>query len=356
MGFFTLLFCVCALMTLGLFWGLKFFPHKLINKYPSELVETGVLYFALLFGGSVLCIEGYLPVSLLVLSGIGGLITISISALSPSKTWKYGLSALLCYFSVLFFYQFWGHSLFYSFALTAVWGLLWAVFVFFNRFPLTSSLVSFSWMLGIVCVGPIMSGIPRMIIAESALLGISVMVYSRFKLLQKKLILGETTSFLIGFLWSGVWTYFVSQGGLFQTITAYGYYLFEGIILGLAFFFQKKIITFPSDIVSKLSSKSTAIIFSHLLILSFLSMLTMRMNQSIIPVLIFSVLVILLDLYMRLSALENPLPTWREMFRDAKDSVLILTNELKSRKQKVLKKSPSKNPVKKKTQKRKSQK
>ncbi len=356
MSFLGFLLCVCLLTAFGVFFGLKFFSHRLRNVYSSELIETSVLYLGLLLGGSVLCAGGYLPVSFLVLLGIGGTSTIGISVLTPSKSWKCGLSALLCYLSVLFLYQFYGYSLFYSLILAVVWGILWAVFVFFNRYPLTSSLVSFAWMLGIVCVGLIISEIPRMLIAGSALLGTSVMMFSHFKTFQKKLVLNETVSFFIGFLWAGVWTYFVSQGGLFQTITAYGYYLFEGIILGLTFFFHKKSPSFLSDNVLKFSSKSTAIIFSHLLILSFLSMMTMRMNQNIVSVLIFALIIVLLDLYMRLNALENPLPTWREMFRDTKDSVIILANEIKSRKQKAQNNSPLKKPVKKKTQKRKSQK
>ena len=48
---------------------------------------------------------------------------------------------------------------------------------------------------------------------------------------------------------------------------------------------------------------------------------------------------------MRLNALEHPIPTWREMFKNTKDAVLTMADEMKSNKntphkKKQLKKKP----------------
>ena len=366
MGLFIPLICICLITYVGFFLGLKFYP-RLKWKYPSELVETTILYVSFLISSGIACCLSFVPLSWFFVLNLGALTVLGIKLLSFSKRWKWGLSFLLCLVSVLCLYD---DSILSVFFLTLFWGIAWGIFFFFDRFPLVSSLVSVCWTFGIVFVGLVMRGIPEMIIFQTALFGGCIAIFSRFKLLQKNPRLGCLPALMGGFIWAGLWTYFISKGAVIQTLVSFGYYLFEAVFLIGAFVLHRPLTTLLEQLLarSQFSSKATNIVFTHTLALSFLSIMSMQMNQSTAPLLLIALGIILIDLYMRLNALEHPIPTWREMFKDTKESVMLLVDEVKSKntaskeeaktsKKVPIKKTSSKKSVKKKTvQKRKTKK
>ena len=332
MGFFTFLVCVCMVVCAGLFLGLKFYPRSKC-RLSSESMELGLLYTALLVGSGIMCLYSFLSLSSFTLMALGSLAILGISDCSFSKMGKVALSFLLCFISASFLYPFSGHFL-HIFSLALFWGASWGIFVFFDRFPFVSSLVSFSWALGIVSVGLIVRRIPEMIIVQAALLASIIALFSRFKASHRSFNLGRNVACLVGFFWAGIWTYFISTGAIIPTLIPFGYYLFEGIVLLTAFILHRPMMTFGEHLMLQLqfTSKATHIIFLHLLFLSFLSALSMYSTYSMTNVLVFAWLLILIDLYVRLNALEHPIPTWHEMFKDTKNSLLTLMDEVKSSK------------------------
>ena len=317
-------------------------------------MELGLLYTALLIGSGIMCLYSFLPLSFFTLIALGSLAILGIADCSFSKMGKLALSFLLCFISASFLYPFSGHFL-QIFSLALFWGFSWGIFVFFDRFPFVSSLVSFSWALGIVSVGLIARRIPEMIIVQVALLASIIALFSRFKASRGSFNLGQNTACLFGFFWAGIWTYFISTGAIVQTLIPFGYYLFEGIILLTAFILHRPMMTFGERLMlqGQFTAKATNIIFLHLLFLSFLSAMSMYSTYSMTNVLVFAWLLILIDLYVRLNALEHPIPTWREMFKDTKNSMLTLVDEVKSSRTPQKKKAVPKKKTNKKRKKKK---
>ena len=84
MGFFIPLICLCAVVFLGFFLGLKFYP-RLKWKYPSNLMETGILYFSLLIGLGAGCCLSFVPFSWFILLSLGSLAVLGVQFLSISN-------------------------------------------------------------------------------------------------------------------------------------------------------------------------------------------------------------------------------------------------------------------------------
>ena len=330
MNFFTTLTCICLIVYFCLYVGLKFYP-QLKRKELSDLVQIEFLFGTIFVGSGVLCILSLLPLSLFFVLNTGGLLAIIIQHAPFSLKLKLLLSFCLCLCSTLCLYPSTEHFLLMPVVLTLFWGITWGIFVLFDCCSFVSYIVSLCWGIAIVAVGLVMRTIPQMIIAQTALLTVSITVFSCVRFSQKKTNLGKTVASLMGFIWGGILTYFVNSGAVLQTFILFGYYFFEGIILLGLFLTRKNMVTLLEHLlnVPQVRSKAMGIIFSHLLILSFLSSMTMSVRGDIVPALIFVLVVVLMDLYLRLSTLETPMPTWRELFKSTFQGITDFTKQIK---------------------------
>ena len=240
MGFFLSLILICLLVSFGVWFGVKSYAHfhqKFFLNH-KEFVEGTVLYLALLLGVGAFSALSFIPASVVLLWGFAGLGILSFSQSSLSMKKRLFSQALLCFASVLALYQF-SESFFYSLLLTFLWWGMWRLIVFFDRFPLTSFLVSLAWTMALLAMGLLIHTIPNGVVALVALLGVMTFLFSSLGALQKQPFLGQLISSMLGFIWAGVWVYFLRTGALFQTLTAFGYYLFEAGFLVMALFCQR---------------------------------------------------------------------------------------------------------------------
>ena len=336
MGFIASLFCVCFVAFIGLLWGVKlyarFYPTSFLHH--QELTTAVALYGAFLFGGLLLSIFSFLPFSSLAIWCISGLAVLGLECSSFPKKWKIIFSFLLCLSNVLSLYQFDQNAVLGSFLMALLWLGIWRLWVLFDHFPFVSFLTSISWTIALVLVGIVMHTIPTVLLIPVALIGSGVVAASYFQLVQRKAILGYLTSSLAGFVWAGVWVYFLTTGSFFQVLTAFGYYIFEGVVLGVAFYLHRPLQTYLGRMLSfpQLASKAVSVVFSHLLILSFLAAMTLHMKFGVAPVLIFALVVVLVDLSLRLNVLVHPQPSWKELLKNTKDSLSVLVKQVKDKK------------------------
>ena len=330
MGSGMSLFFVCILIFFGILFGLKtyirFYPAKFLAH--QDIAEAVTFFLGILLGGGILF--AFHPNLSLFVWIIGGLCAFVLTFSSFSKKGKIFLSLLLCWGMVWNLDPSTGPLTFKMLLSTALWWGGWHLFAWFDRFPLTSLVVSLGWMLAFVSVGVLMRFMPVGCIVQVGLLGTATMALMYFKFSERKPFLGRMSSSLAGFLWMGVWGLFMVQGALVQTITAWGYYLFEIAVLGMALIRHRPLQTYLGRLLEQpaLASKAFSAVFSHVLILSFLSAMTMHMMGSRI-FLIFILLVVLIDLYFRLHVLENPQPTWRELLKNTKTTLISCGSEFK---------------------------
>ena len=335
MGFFISLLSVCVLIFIALLLGVqlyaRFFPAFFLRA--QEKVLALAFYISFLVGGIILSAAHFFPLSSLIVWAVAGLAALGMDCSSFSKRWKALLSFGLCMGSVLNLYQFSQNAVFWTLGGALIWWGIWRLWVWFDRFPLISFLTSLSWMFALCSVGLFMHTIPFFLLVPVSLIGTGVVAVSFFQLSQKKPFLGALSASLAGFVWGGIWFYFLSAGAVFQVLTAFGYYLFEGIALAIACYYHRPLQTYLTELLAfpNLASKAVSVVFSHLLILSFLSAMTIGMNLTVAPVLLFALIIILVDLYLRLSSLMNPQPTWRELFKNTKEGLFLFTKQIRGK-------------------------
>ena len=355
MGFSASLFSVCLIVFIGFLLGVKLYArvYPAFFLHYKERVLAGTLYASFLTGGILLSVTSFLPVSALAVWAAAGLAVLGLETSSCSGKWKTPLSLLLCLGTALTVYQFDKNAVFGAVFIAFVWWGIWRFFLWFDRFPFVSFLTSVSWTVALFSVGLVMHTVPNLLLILLSLIGTGVMATAYFCLLQKQPILGRLSASLAGFIWAGIWAYFCATGAVFQTFTAFGYYLFEGIALAVCFYFHRPLQTYLERMLAfpDLASKAVSVIFSHLLILSFLAAMTLQMKLTVAPVLIFALIVVLVDLHLRLSSLIHPQPTWRELLKNTKESFSLLTQQFKKEpvKKKIV--SPKKHTRKKKVKK-----
>ncbi|MGN0919898.1 MAG: hypothetical protein ACI4OR_04000 [Alphaproteobacteria bacterium] len=354
MGFLAFLFCVCAITFIGLLFGLKLCAHFCPTSFlPHNEKSTAIaLYSAFLLAGLALSVFSFLPFSVWGVWALSGFAVLGLRCSSFSKKWKRIFSFLLCLGAVLTLYQLNQTAVLFSCLFALFWWGIWSLYVWFDRFAFVSFLTSVSWMIALFSVGAVMHTVPASLMAASGVMGAGVLAVSYFRLGQKKPILGPLTASLAGFIWAGIWTYFLTTGAFIQVLTGLGYYLFEGIFLVIALYFHRPLQTFLERLLAfgPLAPKAVRILFSHLLILSFLSAMTLQIKATVAPVLIFALAVVLIDLYLRLNTLLHPQPAWRELFKNTKDSLLLLTKQAQ-KKEAPLPKTTKKTRKKRKTKK-----
>ena len=106
------------------------------------------------------------------------------------------------------------------------------------------------------------------------------------------------------------------------------------------------------------AAKAAKSVFKHVLLLSFFAAVMMR-TRYVAPLLIFALVVVLWDLYLRLNNLKNPLPTWRELLKNTRQGMTDFVVQMKqaasatqkhtvSKRKVVSSKKPKKAPLKKK--------
>ena len=355
MGFFLSLISVCFFTYLGVWFGIKSYVHfhqKFFLNH-KEFTEGTALYLALLFGMGLFSFMSFIPFTIVALWGFAGAGILSFSQIQISMKKHLFFQGLLCLASVLALYPFSENSL-TSLSLAFLWWFIWRVMVWFDRFPLTSLLVSLGWTMAILTTGLLLRTIPNTIVAITSLLGAMTFLFSSFKVSQKQPVLGQLISSLLGFVWAGVWIYFLKLGAVFQTLTAFGYYLFEVGFLIVALICHKPFQTLLAGSLTdpQLAPKAVKSVFSHILLLSLCATVMMRIPSASL-FLLFALAVLLLDLYLRLNNLKNPLPTWRELFKNAHQGMTDLVEQVKQtafspKRKTVSSKKVQKTPIKKK--------
>lgn len=373
------LFFASFVIFAGLFWGLKLYTHFSPTSFLQHQEKTifNVLGASCLVGGTLLSVfSPVFPIFLFVtvsgfvglgleyfslskiwknifccLISLGGFLilykldidislilspsflltylgvcVLAIAASPISKKWKLIFSFLLCLGGSFLLVQ---NSIVMPLFMALAWFGLWSLFVWFDRFPFVSFLTSVSWVVALFSIGLVIQTVPYFALYSVSLIGAIVIAIGYFQLSQKQLVLGRLTASLVGFIFGAIWSYFLITGAVFQVATAFGYYLFEGVVLGIAFYTHRPLQTYLTGMLARpdLAPKSVKVVFSHLLILSFLSAMTLHLKWSVSPILIFPLGIILVDLYLRLNALIHPQPTWGELLKNAKESFSLLSKK-----------------------------
>ena len=347
MGFFTSILITCVFIYILLGMGIRFFA----KSYPkiflrcTDLVDASAFLIALLLGGVVLFLFSDLPFTTLLSWVLGGLVILGIPYLKVKKNYNFLAEFLLCLVCSFFLFQ--SVNPFIAVVLALLWWGMWHIFVFFNTFALVSFITSLSWGIALLITGFIIQNISLGMLGQIALVCISASALSRVKLSQKLPVFGKLSVAIIGFAWGGIWTYFLSNGALLQTITAFGYYLFEAIFLCLMIIKHQPLETFLTKLLKypQFASKAVSITFSHTLILSFIAALMIGGKRLPVAASLFILTIVLIDLYMRFNAFEHPVPTWKGVFKDLKNTFSEGINQVK--KGKIFEQKPVKNPEKK---------
>ena len=355
-----LIFCLIAYILLRV--GLSLYISKNPVKYDScpDYINAVSFYLASLIGGGALSIlfADVFSLGVFFVWALGGwaVLVLEQKGLPLKKALPYQL--LIVLLSILFMGYFpstLNLLALGSILLTTLLGVfLWRVFVFFDRFPITSFLVTLTWIISLLSIG-FFQNFPGALMLQVAFLTVITIISMQVNLKNKSPFLGRISASLIGFLWLGVWCYFLAKGSIIQTVSMFGYYVFESIILLIAFFKKKPLETFLFHLIQepKFIKKSVSVVFYHLLILSFCGVMTMQMELNYATSLIlFVTVIVLVDLYIRLGAFEKPIPTWKELFSDTKKSILSMADQFKQKSQKKEKISSRKESSHKKTKKK----
>ena len=349
MSFGLFLIILCVVMYIALRLGINWYMLKYPSQYAlsSDCINAASFYLLALAGSSVIYIlfKDFFPIGIFLVWAFGGWVVFCLEQkqFPLKRTLLYQF--LIVLFSVLvsgYFPLEFTFSIFKNVFLIALLGMFfWRVFVFFDRFPIVSFLVMLSWIIPLFGVG-FLQNFPMEVMVQSVFLGVIALASMQINFKQKSPCLGRISSSLVGFLWMIIWCYFLAKGAIIQTISMYGYYLFEILILLLAFLRKKPLETFLFHLVKekKFATKAISVVFYHLLILSFFGTMAMRMNGKFVYSLILFVMgIIFADLYVRLNAFENPVPTWGQLFSDTKKGVLSIADQFKKKTQKKKKAS-----------------
>ncbi len=345
------LFFASFVIFAGLFWGLKLYTHFSPTAFLQHQEKTivNVLGASCLVGGTLLSVfSPVFPIFLFVT--VSALVGLGLEYFSLQKKWKLIFSFLLCLGGSFLLVQ---NSIITPFFMALAWFGLWRLFVWFDHFPFVSFLTSVSWVVALFSIGLVMQNVPYFVLYSVSLIGAIVIAIGYFQLSQKQLVLGRLMASLAGFIFGAIWSYFLITGAVFQVATAFGYYLFEGVVLGIAFYTHRPLQTYLTGMLARpdLAPKSVKVIFSHLLILSFLSAMTLHLKWTVSPILIFALGIILVDLYLRLNALIHPQPTWGELLKNAKESFSLLPKKTQKKSSSPKDTSPKKTQKKRKSSK-----
>lgn len=216
-----------------------------------------------------------------------------------------------------------------GFILLISWYLGWQIFTNFDRYPMTSSLVSTGWGIAFLLILSIFWGFPPAIGLFAVIMGISVYVACNKRSSYGILNLGPCSSEIAGFAWAGIWTACLLQADMSVLVLAYGYYIMEMIFLATRFFKKKPLETLLMQALSneKRRKKAFSNIFVHVVAMAFVVALLTIYNvgprMTIYISLLFS-FVVIADLYNHLKNWERPIGTWKDIFSTVKEGVSAL--------------------------------
>ena len=334
MGVFLSLFLTIIVSIVMFFVGKKAFPH-FFKKKDLEFIDTISAYFSLIGAGAFLRVVSpeFSSIKLLLLWMMAGAAIFWMEEGKFSLKKKLLFQLFLSLGSVLTFSDL-------TFSPDLLWkvpGLVlmfegfWHIFVWFNRFPSVSFINVLSWILALLGMGLLIQTVPDFIIGPVVFLGVTEFILMRFNLSRGLPCFNPKEALLFGFLWGSLFTYFISSGAIVQTFCFWGYYLFEGIFLGIALVYRRSLVPFLSHLIeqSKWASKAVGFVFSHMLILSFFGAMTLRLRGAASGAIIFVLVIVLIDLFLRLHNLEYPSPTCWEIFSDLKKAVISTTSQVK---------------------------
>ena len=338
----VLIFCLITYVLLRVGLGSYILRNPVKYNSNPDYINAVSFYLATLLGGGALTVlfADVFPLSVFFVWALGGWAVLWLEQKKFPMKEVLPCQALIILVSILCLGYFPSGFSFLALGialLTTVLGVfLWQMFVFFDRFPITTFLVTLSWIIPLLGVG-FFQGFPGMLMLQVVFLTVITIVSMQVNLKQKTPFLGKISASLIGYLWMGIWCYFLAKGAIFQTVSMFGYYIFEGIILFIAYFKRKPLETFLFHLIQepKFIKKAVSVVFYHLLILGFCGIMTMQMPFNYAcSLILFVMFVVFIDLYMRLAAFEKPIPTWRELFSDTKKSILSVADQFKQKPQK----------------------
>lgn len=213
--------------------------------------------------------------------------------------------------------------------LIASWYLGWRIFANFDRYPVTSSVVSTGWGVAFLLVLSIFWSFPSEISLFAAILGISVYVISNRRSSYGIFNLGPCSNEIAGFAWAGIWTACLLQADVSVLFLAYGYYIMEMIFLLTLFFKKKPLETLLMQALpnEKRKRKAFSNIFLHVIAMAFLVPLLTIYNMGPRMTIYVSVLfsfVITGDLYIHLKNWDRPIGTWKDIFSTFKGGISAL--------------------------------
>ena len=271
MGFFISLLSVCAFIYLGLWLGIKVYArfYQKFFLHHKEFSESVALYLALFLGMGIFSLMSVIPFQIVAVWGFSGLGVLSFSQRQFSTKKRIVYQFLLCFSAVLVLNPVFENILFLL-LLALLWLVMWRTIVWFDRFPLTTLLVSLGWTMALVMTGLMIHTLSNAVVSIVALLGTLTLLFTSYQTLQKQPVLGRDISSVLGFAWAGVWVYFLNFGAFPQTLVAFGYYLLEALFLVVAFLYHKPFQTLLSKslINSHCASKAAKSVFFHVLLLS----------------------------------------------------------------------------------------
>ena len=209
------------------------------------------------------------------------------------------------------------------------WAIGWHLFCTFDKYPMTSHLVSGGWTTALLVTCCIIRSFPAEIGIYAAILGISIFTISTKRLSYFVYNLGGQTAEIAGFIWSGIWTICLLKINVTVLLLVYGYYLMELFILTLRRIHNKpeKTLLMCALENTKRRKKAILTVISHIFVMAFLvTTLTAfgaNTRLTIYSSLIFT-LMICYDLYNQLNELEHPIGSWKQIFSTLKAGLSTL--------------------------------
>lgn len=335
----------CALFFLGLFvfpFAQRFFITEkgTISLPRLDLFSSAFLCLSIVLGGTFMyATHTELPIYtwIIILLLLGGLFCFTQKELDLFKTNLIRL--LLCVIGVFgvllpmpnasFSYWLAGGIL------TVVWFLGWRLISNFDKYPLTSYVVSSGWTVALLMVGFVVKTFPSEIVFFATVLGISIFVISTKRLTYGFSNLGARTSEISGFIWSGIWTIFLLQSSVVILVLIYGYYFVEMTVLLVEYLKKRQLKTLllQSLVDDKKRKKAIYYVFIHVVIMAFLAaalpILNAGPNMTVYATLLLGG-AICCNLYNHLKNPDRSLGSWREIFSELKTGVSELPKASKA--------------------------
>ncbi len=249
----------------------------------------------------------------------------------------------------------------YSFFMIFAWLIGWRFFTTFDKYPMTSYLVSNAWAVALLVSCCILTVFPRELSAFAGILGVTVLVISLKRFSLGIYNLGPYLAEMSGFIWAGVWTTCLLSGNFSILLLVYGYYLMESLFLVLRRVKEQKMITLLSAGLENKDKRKKAIVsvFSHTFVMgilaAFMTILPMQASYIFLLSILFT-FVVCYNLYCKLVDLNCSVGSWKDILGAFKGAILTLPTASKEMVKEVKNNLRTQKRTKKKSSKRKKQK